>query len=46
MSATTPCLRHTARRWLASCDACTAWQLTRQIAARDAATTQHGAVQH
>jgi hypothetical protein len=36
MSAPTPCLRHS-RRWLAYCDDCTAWHLSRAIAARDAA---------
>ncbi|HEX2075298.1 MAG TPA: hypothetical protein VHF92_16055 [Geodermatophilus sp.] len=30
------CLRH-ASRWLASCADCTAWHLSRQLAARDAA---------
>jgi hypothetical protein len=37
MSAPIPCLRHTERKWLAYCDDCTAWHLSRQIAARDAA---------
>jgi hypothetical protein len=29
-----PCYTHTAHRWIASCDDCTAWHLGRQIAAR------------
>jgi hypothetical protein len=29
-----PCYRHSAHRWLAYCDDCTAWHLGRQIAAR------------
>jgi hypothetical protein len=35
MSAPTRCLRHL--RWLAYCEDCTAWHLSRAIAARDAA---------
>ena len=35
-----PCYTHTAHRWIASCDDCTAWHLGRQIAARDAARTR------
>jgi hypothetical protein len=35
-----PCYAHTAHRWIASCDDCTAWHLGRQIAARDAARTR------
>jgi hypothetical protein len=31
-----PCYKHTAHRWMASCDDCTAWHLGRQIAARTA----------
>ena len=31
MTASTPCLRHSARVWLASCEDCTAWHLSRQI---------------
>ncbi len=29
-----PCYKHTARRWMAYCDDCTAWHLGHQIAAR------------
>ena len=32
-----PCYRHSAHRWLAYCDDCTAWHLGRQVAAREAA---------
>jgi hypothetical protein len=35
-----PCHRHSAARWLAYCDDCTAWHLGRQIAAREAARTR------
>jgi hypothetical protein len=35
-----PCYRHSAHRWLAYCDDCTAWHLGRQIAAREAARTR------
>ena len=35
-----PCYKHTAHRWLAYCDDCTAWHLGRQIAAREAARTR------
>ncbi|SDN06764.1 hypothetical protein SAMN05660642_03987 [Geodermatophilus siccatus] len=35
-----PCSKHTACRWLAYCDDCTAWHLGRQIAAREAARTR------
>jgi hypothetical protein len=35
-----PCCKHTAHRWLAYCDDCTAWHLGRQIAAREAARTR------
>jgi hypothetical protein len=29
-----PCYKHTAHRWMAYCDDCTAWHLGHQIAAR------------
>jgi hypothetical protein len=35
-----PCYRHSAHRWLAYCDDCTAWHLGRQIAARETAGTR------
>jgi hypothetical protein len=35
-----PCYKHTAHRWMAYCDECTAWHLGPQIAAREAARTR------
>ncbi|RFU22483.1 hypothetical protein [Geodermatophilus marinus] len=42
MSAPRPCYRHSGR-WMAYCDDCTSWHLSRAIAARDAAGHDHTA---